>query len=218
MQRNIGVPSLAFKRNRTKANWQVSCRCCVDAAASARYSAASSMRLFLALLPPPPVRAILSATMAGISGARWQSDAQLHLTLAFLGDVDDRRAAALDAALSAQLPRSFDIAIDGVSHFEDRGYPTAIWAKALPSDPLLALAARVARMAEGCGVALERRRFIPHITLARLNRSSGPIGDWLVAHSALAAPPWTADRYHLMESQLNGGGAIYTRLADYPLR
>lgn len=155
--------------------------------------------------------------MAGIAGARWQSDAQLHLTLAFLGDVDDRRAAALDAALSAQLPRSLDITIDGVGHFEDRGHPTALWAKIIPSDPLSALAARVARVAEASGIAVERRRFIPHITLARLNRSSGPVGDWLALYGALVTPTWAADRYHLIESSLGDGGARYTSLADYPL-
>lgn len=176
------------------------------------------MRLFLALIPPPAVRTPLLAAMAGIGGARWQNDAQLHLTLAFLGDVDEPRAAMLDAALSSQSPRRFDVTIDGVGHFEDRGHPTAVWAKVLPSDPLVALAARVGRLAEASGIMLEHRRFIPHITLARLNRSSGAIGEWLAMYGALTVPAWTADRYHLMESSLGSGGACYRSLADYPLR
>jgi len=49
-------------------------------------------RLFVAIRPPAAIRAILLGAMGGISGARWQSEDQLHLTLRFIGEVDRHRA------------------------------------------------------------------------------------------------------------------------------
>ena len=79
------------------------------------------LRLFVALIPPRSQRAALLALPHNIADARWQDDAQLHLTLAFVGEVDERAAADLDGALSALSLPAVDLAIAGVGHFARRG-------------------------------------------------------------------------------------------------
>ena len=64
-------------------------------------TAMSTHRLFVALRPPRPIRQQLLAAMHGISGARWQDDEQLHLTLRFIGEVDHHRAEDIAAALGS---------------------------------------------------------------------------------------------------------------------
>jgi 2'-5' RNA ligase len=175
------------------------------------------MRLFVAIRPPRPVRERLTAAMGGISAARWQSDDQLHLTLRFIGDVDQRQAEDIDAALRAIRHGPFEIRLSGVGFFGQRGRADTVWAGVAPPEPLERLHNKVDQALVRVGLGPERRAYVPHITLARLNRSAGPIGGFLEQAGDLASPPFTVDRFALFESDLTAERAVYSILADYPL-
>ena len=64
----------------------------------------------------------------------------------------------------------------------------------------------------------ETRRFIPHVTLARTDRATGPVAAWLATWGELAAGPWTVDAFGLFESRLGHTGAVYEEVVRYPLR
>src|SRR3954471_8519296 len=93
-------------------------------------------RLFVAIRLPQSVRAHLLAMMGGVSGARWQAEDQLHLTLRFIGEVDRHQAADIDAALASILHPPFDISLAGAGSFEHRGQPAILWAGVAPQAPL----------------------------------------------------------------------------------
>jgi len=172
-------------------------------------------RLFVAIRPTAPVREALSAAMGGVAGARWQYDEQLHLTLSFIGEADGRRQAALEQALEWVESEPFAAEVAGVGHFERKGAPAAIWA-AVPLSPALAvLQQRVERACHLAGLATEKRTFRPHITLARLARSAGAAGEWLVRHGTLRAGPWSVTGFTLYESRLHPHGAAHEPLVDY---
>jgi RNA 2',3'-cyclic 3'-phosphodiesterase len=175
------------------------------------------MRLFVAIRPPRAVRERLMAAMGGISGARWQRDDQLHLTLRFIGDVDRRRAEDAHAALAAVHHPRFEARLAGVGHFEHRGKPDAIWAGLGPHAPLAGLHRKIDQALVRAGLPPERRAFVPHVTLARLSRSAGSIGGFLEQAGDLASPPFPVDRFALFESDLTAERAVYSILADYPL-
>jgi RNA 2',3'-cyclic 3'-phosphodiesterase len=175
-------------------------------------------RLFIAIRPPETVRDALIDAMEGLEGARWLGEDQLHLTLRFLGEVDSPAANDLAAALGRIRGEPFELRIAGVGVFDRRGRPSAIWARVLPSASLEALRQKVERACESAGLGRETRRFTPHITLARLGRSSGDIGAWLAAHGDLAAGPWQAENFVLYESRLGHEGAHYEAVAAYNLR
>lgn len=172
-------------------------------------------RLFVAIRPPRAIRKALIDVMGGIEGARWQDDDQLHLTLAFAGEVDGARADDLIEALADVESAVFPAEVAGIGHFERKGVPTAVWAGVPLSDPLAQLQRRVERACRRAGLALERRAYRPHITLARLRRTAAPVGDWLAKHGTLRAGPWQVEGFTLFESQLRPEGPLYSPLVDY---
>jgi 2'-5' RNA ligase len=177
----------------------------------------STHRLFVALRPPYPARAALIAAMHGISGARWQVDDQLHLTLRFIGEVDHHRAEDIAAALGALHGPAIAARIAGVDLFEHHGRPHMIWAGVEPHDPLAALHHKIDQLLARVGVAPETRAFVPHITLARLNRNAGPVAPFLALHSDLASDPFVFGHVTLYESEMGHGGSRYHPVARYPL-
>ena len=175
-------------------------------------------RLFAAIRPPAEVREALRATMGAVPGARWLSDDQLHLTLAFLGEVDGRDGDSLVDQLEAVRCAPFALGIDGVGHFERKGAPVALWARVVPGEALASLQKRVACASRRAGIAPDARKFLPHVTLARLGGSAGPIGRWLVAHHSLAAGPWQVGEFVLYQSHLRPEGPLYAAVARFALR
>ena len=177
----------------------------------------SSHRLFVALRPPRPIRDLLRGAMHGISAARWQDDDQLHLTLRFIGEVDRHRAEDIAAALGALHAPAITARIAGVGLFDRRGAPHMIWAGVEPLAKLAALQRKIDQLLARVGVEAETRAFMPHVTLARLNRSAGPVAPFLALHSDLASAPFVFDHVILYESEMGHGGSRYHPVARYPL-
>ncbi|GGB70423.1 RNA 2',3'-cyclic phosphodiesterase [Blastomonas aquatica] len=171
------------------------------------------MRLFLAFVPPPSIRQTLLGTMHALPGARWQSDAQLHVTLRFIGDVDRHCADALMLALRHERFARIEALLDGFGHFERRGRVDQLWAGLGPREPLNALHAKLDRLCVGIGLEPEGRRYVPHITLARLARSTAPspeqLAGWLSAQPPLPSDTFVFDRLVLMESHMGRDGSMY---------
>ena len=174
-------------------------------------------RLFVAIRPPERIRALLLAAMGGISGARWQSDDQIHLTLRFIGEVDRHRAGDIHAALGAIHHPRFEIALSGVGLFDRRGLPETVWAGVAPHDRLKTLHKKVDQALTRVGVEPDQRAYFPHVTLARLKRSSGSVRNLLEQSGGLTSPAFSVDRFSLFESKLTPEGAVYTAIEDYPL-
>lgn len=177
----------------------------------------SAHRLFVALRPPHPVRQLLRAAMHGISAARWQDDDQLHLTLRFIGEVDRHRAEDIAAALGALHAPAITARIAGVGMFERKGWPQTVWAGVEPATALAGLHHKVDQLLARVGVPSETRAFVPHITLARLNRSAGPVAPFLAQHGDLASSPFVFTHVILYESEMGHGGSRYHPVARYPL-
>jgi 2'-5' RNA ligase len=174
------------------------------------------LRLFVALQLPAAVRERLMGLMGGVSGARWQSDQQLHLTLRFIGEVDETRAEDIDSALRAVQFAPFQVALAGVGLFGDTRKPRALWAGVGPEAPLAHLAQKIETAMVRIGLPAEPRKFLPHVTLARFGGKAARIERFLAAHDRLWSPAWTVERFTLFRSHLAHSGAIYEPLASYP--
>lgn len=176
-------------------------------------------RLFVALRPPGPVRAKLTAIMGGVADARWQDDDQLHITLRFIGEVDGRQADDVAAALGTVSGPPLDLRIDGLGMFDKRGRVDALWAGVTPYDAIAALHRKVDRACVMAGLAPEGRAYLPHITLARFARSAMPdLSGFMALHAGLSSASFTLDAFALFESHLGSDGARYDCVARYPLR
>jgi 2'-5' RNA ligase len=159
----------------------------------------------------------LLAATGGIGGARWQSDEQIHLTLRFIGEVDRHTARDVDAALAGLHHPGFSIAVSGIGIFERRGQIETVWAGVSPQEPVKALHNKVDQALARVGIAAERRAYLPHITLARLGRASGPVRDFVAGHGGLATHTFNVERFGLYESRLTPDRAVYLPVEEYPL-
>lgn len=181
-----------------------------------------SHRLFIALRPPPKVREALLPLMSGVEGARWLNDNQLHLTLAFLGEVDrhgvDAALLAMETVRAAQL----DLQLGQLGSFDapQPGRTSVLWIGVEPAEPLADLATSFRTACRRAGLAPDARRFVPHITLARFGASGGSreaIRPWLETAS-LPAISWRNSSFHLVESYLGQSGPHYEPIASYELQ
>jgi 2'-5' RNA ligase len=158
--------------------------------------------------------------MGGVSEARWQTDAQLHLTLAFLGEL--ARPVAEDAMLALSRVRSppLELAFGEFGAFDTRrGRLSALWIGVEPAAALSALAARVAMAVGSAGVSVPARRFVPHVTLARFPARGierAAIARFL-ADRRPPATPFRAEAFHLFESHMGSGGSHYRPVESWPL-
>ena len=128
------------------------------------------MRLFVALDLPWGLRDALFHLAGGIPGARWIPPENYHLTLRFIGEVPPTCAEEIDLALTTLRARKLSLTIAGVGCFSKAGRQTQLWAGVERSEALDRLQAKIENALQRAGLEPERRRFTPHVTLARLRR------------------------------------------------
>ncbi|WEK43018.1 MAG: RNA 2',3'-cyclic phosphodiesterase [Candidatus Sphingomonas colombiensis] len=177
-------------------------------------------RLFVALRPPAVIRAALAQMMNGVPGARWQADAQLHLTLRFIGEVERPLAEEIALAISAVAAPAPVVSLAAVGQFDKRGRTDALWAGLTPHEALGALHRKVDHALVRLGLEPERRAYLPHITLARLPRSAGhgpALERWIADHATLSSAPFAMADLILYESSLGHAGASYVPIVRHPL-
>ncbi len=176
------------------------------------------IRLFIAIELPPDIRSYIKGLGRGIPGARPIPEEQIHLTLHFLGEVEGTMFKDIRESLLEVKNDPFSLQVSGVGHFPPRGKPKVIWAGVMPTDELIHLRKRVGKELLACGLVLEKRKFSPHITLARLHNSPlRRVSEFLAGNSFLKTPEFTVDNFHLFSSHLGRNGAIHTLEESYKL-
>jgi RNA 2',3'-cyclic 3'-phosphodiesterase len=175
-------------------------------------------RLFTAIELPEALREDLSALEAPLPGAHWTHEDNLHITLRFAGDIDNRTADEFAAELSGIDLDSFTLRISGVGAFGGNG-PRILYAGVAPSPQLEALARAHERAARNAGLEPEKRTFKAHVTLARMRRGRGEaVARWLQRHARFSSGPFAVTRFLLMSSRPKTGGGPYVEEAAYPLQ
>ena len=170
-------------------------------------------RLFVAIDLPETTRRLLADLDPHIPGARWIDPVQMHLTLAFFGDVADEIDLALREKLSAIEFGAFFLPVVGVGTFSAKGVPKIIWIGVGKAHPhLFQIYKRVNEAALAAGLEPELRPWHPHITIARC-RDVAPqsLRKFLQSNEDLDAGMIRVDAFHLYSSKLTSAGPIHTR-------
>jgi 2'-5' RNA ligase len=176
------------------------------------------LRLFVGLALPDGIIARLRILCSGMPGARWVEPANMHLTLRFIGEVEEQTAEDIDAALSSIEAPAFDLELSSVGVFGEGYKARALWAGVVPSPSLSHLQAKVESAVVRSGQPPEGRKFTPHITLARFHRPEpARIQPFIEGNNLFSAGPFRVEAFTLFESRLGNGGPVYTSLVDYPL-
>ncbi len=175
------------------------------------------MRLFVALSLPDSVALRLSLLQTGVPGARWQSREQLHLTLRFIGEVDGAVMRDIDSVFAGLHVPSFTLRLKGTGEF-GHDKPSALWAAVEPNDALVHLQRKIERAVQQAGLAAEKQKYVPHVTLAYLRGTPvGSVIDYLTDHALFASEPFEVREFGLYSSQLGGSGSKYRVERAYPL-
>lgn len=176
------------------------------------------MRLFAALEIPFDTRERLTALATGLPGVRWLPPENYHLTLRFLGEMPAHRAEELDHTLAALRCRRFNLALSGVGVMEKAGRPQSLWVGVERNQQLEHLQTKIETAVQRIGFEPERRRYQPHVTVARLDGAIPvKLVEWVQRHNLLRAGPFPVEHFTLFSSQLGKDGASYTAEVDYPL-
>lgn len=175
-------------------------------------------RLFTALEIPDHVGDALAAFRGGLSGARWIDVENYHLTLRFLGDVDEETAQEAALLLGKVRRAPFDVVIEALDAFGGER-PRALIARVTPSAALVELQAEHERLIRRTGLPAEKRKFTPHVTLARLRDASArSVAEYLGLRGGPARLSFRAERFVIYSSRDSVGGGPYVVEAAYPLR
>ncbi|MDF1614203.1 RNA 2',3'-cyclic phosphodiesterase [Desulfurivibrio dismutans] len=176
-------------------------------------------RLFTAIDLPPELAARLAAMGFGLPGARWLPEDQLHLTLRFIGEVDGGRFYEIREALADVRAEPFTMHLQGFGCFPPRGPARILWAGVEPTAPVAALYRKVENVLVRQGLAdPEKRKFAPHVTVARLQQPpKSRLGNFLAGNNLYRSEEFTVNQFHLYSSQLTNKGAIHYLEASYDL-
>ena len=177
------------------------------------------IRLFVGIPLPEEVRQRLHTLSVGLQGARWISPENMHLTLRFIGEVDEVQASDIDDALSGIHGSAFDISLSSIEAFGRSHMVHTIWAAVSGGPALSHLQGKVERALVLSGLEPEHRKYTPHVTLARVRKSpKGKAAIWLAGHEGLTTPPFSVHKFVLFRSHLGRQGAHYEALVEYPLK
>lgn len=175
-------------------------------------------RLFAGLEIPPSLALSLSGLRGGLPGARWIEPRDYHITLRFVGDIDDRTADELAHALDRVERTEFEVRLAGIDVF-GADKPHSVYARVEPTPEIRELQADLERLCQRLGLKPEPRKFTPHVTLARLRRGNpADVASWLTLRGGFTAQPFLVEQFALFSAKDSVGGGPYLVEETYPLR
>ena len=176
------------------------------------------MRLFVALDLPRSLRARLSWMAGGLPGARWVAPENYHVTLRFIGELPGWRAEEVDIALAGLRAPGFTLQLAGIGTHEKGGKVNALWAGVERNPQLDHLQTKIETALQRAGLERERRRFVPHVTLARLDSiPEAKVAAWVAGHNLFRSDPVPVEHFTLLSSLLGKEQAAYVPEVEYNL-
>ncbi|MEJ1159882.1 RNA 2',3'-cyclic phosphodiesterase [Prosthecomicrobium sp. N25] len=175
-------------------------------------------RLFTGLEITEEMARSIAMLRGGLPGATWIDPENYHVTLRFIGDVDDRIADEVAHALGKVARRGFDLVLRGVDHFGGR-QPHSVFVRVEPTAALMELQAEHERILQRLGLPPEGRKYHPHVTVARVKGASHrDVAQWLDVRGGFPGGRMEVERFVLFSSKASKGGGPYLVEQGYPLR
>jgi 2'-5' RNA ligase len=177
------------------------------------------MRLFIGIALPEDIRFRLSLLCCGLPNIRWVPPENLHLTLRFIGEVDNGAVEDVDAALAAVRAPRFPLSLAGVGHFGNGAKLRVIWVGVEKSPALQHLHDKIESAVVRAGQPPDGQRFSPHVTLSRV-KTPPPLGklqEFMASNNLFRAPPFEVTHFTLFSSFPSSEGSIYRAEESYEL-
>jgi 2'-5' RNA ligase len=160
----------------------------------------------------------LSLLRGGLPGARWIDVENYHVTLRFIGDVDNRTADEIVDRLDRIDRPEFQMSLTGIGSFGSKK-PHSVWAGVSASPELAALQGEIERICQRIGLPPDPRKFMPHVTLARLKHCRlDDVVHYLSGRGNFHTAPFFVPRFVLLSSKESVGGGPYVTEEIFSLR
>lgn len=174
-------------------------------------------RLFTGLAIPASVAEQLARLRGGLPGARWVDPTDYHVTLSFIGDIDEGLAEDIADSLAGLRRPAVDIELSGLGAFGG-AKPRSVHAVVAATSALMELQAAQESILRRLEAPIDSRQFRPHVTLARLNRdaTAARTAEWLALRDG-GHLHFVADAVNLYSSRESTGGGPYIVEVAYPL-
>lgn len=178
------------------------------------------MRAFTALPLPAPLREEIDGFLSPFREAgprvRWVAPGQLHVTLNFLGEVEEGRAPELERALAEAVGSRppLELRLEEIGGFPELSRAHVLWLAVRPVAPVTALYRAVQEAFASLGLPREEREYHPHVTLGRVRRGNrAPPRLVELCGERRLDEPFSVGRVELVRSRLTSDGPSYTTLA-----
>jgi 2'-5' RNA ligase len=179
------------------------------------------IRLFVAIEIPEDVREELTHLQAGLPGATWSPEENMHLTLRFIGEVREPMVEEISEALWRIQAEGFALKLSGVDRFGGEGPRSParlVFAGVEPVPALMRLQSKIEFALQDLGLEAEQRKFRPHITLARLKDTPMTrLGDFLAEHSLYRSRSFAVSEFALFSSMLGRDHSVYDAIDRFAL-
>ena len=176
-------------------------------------------RLFIAIDLPDLVKDAIANICFGVPGAKWVPKDQSHLTVRFIGEVDDYYYSRIVEGLENVTASRFDLSLKGVGYFPPRNKPKVLWVGIEKNEAMMDLRDAIEKELKAINLAPEERKFSPHITLARLGLQTplSKVTGFLSANGLFKIESIPVGEFHLYSSVLTPSGAVHRLEATYTL-
>jgi 2'-5' RNA ligase len=176
-------------------------------------------RLFIAIDLPLEVKAELGKLCSGISGAKWVKDDQMHLTLRFIGETGEQQFKQVRDALAGIEGASFEMSLESVGQFPERGSPRVLWVGLKAPNDLRQLQQTIETTLLNLDLDPQDKPFSPHITLARFKTPPAPesMRQYLRQHMEFRSTAIPVKSFILYSSLLQPHGPVYRCEGVYDL-
>jgi 2'-5' RNA ligase len=174
-------------------------------------------RLFTGLEVPRDIAFDLNLLQGGIRGARWIDPADYHITLRFIGDIEERLARDIRLALESVVAEPFTLVLKGVGTFGGND-PHTLYIGVAESPELRRLQATHERLCKMAGLAPEGRKFTPHLTLARLRSPDlSDVQSFIARQNLHATRAFEVRHFVQFSSRPSRGGGPYGVVDSFSL-
>lgn len=174
------------------------------------------MRLFVAIpIPEELKKNIQKITEPGLP-VRWNKPEAYHLTLVFIGEVDQIMADTIKQALQqVQLPEVFDANLSQIGCFPNHRKPKVIWAGVEPQEPFIEMHRDICKVLDEVESPKDDKKLHPHVTIGRVKKPHSGVGDFIQQNREAFFGSFTVSGFNLYSSMLQPGGAKHSVLASY---
>jgi len=176
------------------------------------------IRLFTGISVPQNIRNALNIMQGGIGGAHWDDIENYHITLSFIGDIDESTAEEVDSLLASISLPAFDITLNGIGTFAAGDKLTHLWVGLEPSKELMFLKHRIDALLQHNHIPFDNRKYTPHVCLARLKGANEEqVVQFIQDHNLFKSHSFKVENFNLYQSYRGKNGTHYQPEATYDL-